>query len=126
MASATFILIPGRSSEQGTSLNDKSSSQYREVTRTVRMNPDDMKRLGVGEGTRVRLRTARAEIEVTCVSGKEELPPGVLFMAYGPESSKLMEGETHGTGMPDSKGLDVEVTKAEEPLAGGGHGVGGG
>jgi len=126
MPSASFILIPGRSSEQGTSLNDKSSSQYREVTRTVRMNPDDMNRLGVSEGTRVRLRTARAEIEVTCVSAKDELPPGVLFMAYGPESSKLMEGETHGTGMPDSKGFEVEVARAEGPMAGGGHGDGGG
>jgi formylmethanofuran dehydrogenase subunit D len=126
MPSATFILIPGRSSEQGTSLNDKSSSEYREVTRTVRMNPDDMKRLGVIEGTRVRLRTVRAEIEVTCVSGKDELPPGVLFMAYGPESSKLMGGETHGTGMPDSKGFDVEVAMTEGPMTGGGQGDGGG
>ena len=37
---------------------------------------------------------------------------GVLFIAYGPESSKLMGGETHGTGMPDSKGIDVELTVA--------------
>ena len=126
MSSATFVLIPGRSTQQGTSLNDKSSPEYREVTRTLRMNPDDMKRLGVGEGTRVRMRTAQAEIEVTCVSAKDELPPGILFMAYGPESSKLMGGETHGTGMPDSKGIDVEVAMAEGPMAAGGQGDGGG
>ncbi|MGH7432395.1 MAG: molybdopterin dinucleotide binding domain-containing protein [Candidatus Methylomirabilales bacterium] len=112
MAAETFILIPGRSTEQGTSVNDKSSPEYREVTRTLRMNPNDMQRLGVGDGARVRLRNELAEIEVTCVSGKEELPPGVLFIAYGPESSKLMGGETHGTGMPDSKGLEVELTVA--------------
>ena len=126
MPSVTFVLIPGRSTQQGTSLNDKSSPEYREVTRTLRMNPDDMKRLGVGEGTRVRMRTAQAEIEVTCVSAKDELPPGILFMAYGPESSKLMGGETHGTGMPDSKGIDVEVAMAEGPMAAGGQGDGGG
>lgn len=112
MAAETFILIPGRSTEQGTSVNDKSSPEYREVTRTLRMNPNDMQRLGVGDGSTVRLRNELAEIEVTCVSGKEELPPGVLFIAYGPESSKLMGGETHGTGMPDSKGLEVELTVA--------------
>ena len=110
MASETFILIPGRSTEQGTSVGDKSSPEYREVTRTLRMNPADMTRLGVGDGSKVRLRNALAEIEVTCVSAKEELPPGVLFIAYGPESSRLMGGETHGTGMPDSKGLEVELT----------------
>jgi formylmethanofuran dehydrogenase subunit D len=90
------------------------------------MNPEDMKRLGVGEGTRVKIRTAQAEIVVTCVSAKDELPPGVLFMAYGPESSKLMGGETHGTGMPDSKGIDVEVAMEEGPMAAGGQGDGGG
>ena len=112
MPAETFILIPGRSTEQGTSVGDKSSAQYREVTRTVRMNPEDMKRLGVRDRSRVRLRSADGEIEVICVSAKEELPPGVLFIAYGPESSKLMSGETHGTGMPDSKGIEVELALA--------------
>jgi formylmethanofuran dehydrogenase subunit D len=109
MASATFVLIPGRSTEQGTSVGDKASLEYREVTRTVRMNPDDMRRVGVENGSKVRLRNALAEIEVTCVSAKDELPPGVLFIAYGPESSKLLAGNTHGTGMPDSKGIEVEL-----------------
>lgn len=112
MAPEKFILIPGRSTDQGTSVNDKSSPEYREVTRTLRMNPADMQRLGLGDGAMVRLRNGLGEIEVTCVSGKEELPPGVLFIAYGPEASKLMSGETHGTGMPDSKGLEVELTVA--------------
>jgi formylmethanofuran dehydrogenase subunit D len=106
---ATFILIPGRSTDQGTSVGDKSSEEYVRATRTVRMHAADMERLGVAEGGRVRIRTPLAEIEVTCVSAKEELPPGVLFIAYGPESSKLMTGDTQGTGMPESKGIDVEV-----------------
>jgi formylmethanofuran dehydrogenase subunit D len=107
-----FVLIPGRSTEQGTSVGDKSSARYRAVTTSVRMNPDDMARLGVAEGGRVRLRTSRAEIEVTCVSAKDELPPGVLFIAYGPESSRLMTAETQATGMPDSKGFEVELSPA--------------
>ncbi len=105
-------MIPGRSTEQGTSVGDKASAEYRLVTSLLRMNPDDMTRLGLTEGAKVRLRNAQGEIIVTCVSAKDELPLGVLFMAYGPESSKLMSGETHGTGMPDSKGIEVEVTVA--------------
>jgi formylmethanofuran dehydrogenase subunit D len=110
VASAAFVLIPGRSTEQGTSVGDKSSAQYQEATRALRINPDDMKRLGIQDGAKVRLRSAHGEIEVTALSGKDELPPGVLFIAYGPESSRLMSGETQGTGMPDSKGIDVELT----------------
>ena len=112
MSEQPFILIPGRTTEQGTSVVDKSSTEYREVTRTVRMHPGDMQRLGVAEGGRVRIRSAHATIEVACVSGKDELPPGVLFIAYGPESSRLMSGETEGTGMPESKGIDVDVASA--------------
>jgi formylmethanofuran dehydrogenase subunit D len=113
MTRETFVLIPGRTTEQGTSVADKSSLRYRTATGTVRMNPDDMRRLGLADGARVRLRTALAEVEVTCVSGKDELPPGLLFMAYGPESSRLLTGETHGTGMPDSKGIEVEVIRSD-------------
>jgi formylmethanofuran dehydrogenase subunit D len=76
------------------------------------MNPEDMTRLGLTEGAQVRLRNRQGEIVVTCVPAKDELPPGVLFIAYGPESSKLMGGETHGTGMPDSKGIEVELIVA--------------
>jgi formylmethanofuran dehydrogenase subunit D len=36
----------------------------------------------------------------------------VLFMPYGDRPSRLMGGDTHGTGMPDSKGLDVELERA--------------
>jgi formylmethanofuran dehydrogenase subunit D len=109
MRSETFILIPGRSTEQGTSVGEKSSAQYREVTRTLRVNPSDLARLGLRAGDRVRLRAGPAEIEVTCTSAGDELPSGMLFIAYGPESSRLLSGETQGTGMPDSKGIVVEL-----------------
>jgi len=109
MRSETFILIPGRSTQQGTSVGDKSSAEYQEVTRTLRVNPGDLARLGLRTGDRVRLRAGSAEIEVTCVSAGDELPSGILFIAYGPESSRLLSGETQGTGMPDSKGIEVDL-----------------
>ena len=45
----------------------------------------------------------------------DELQPGMLFISYGDKSSRLMGGETHGTGMPDSKGMDVQIEKVSEP-----------
>ena len=39
----------------------------------------------------------------------DELPEGLLFIAYGDISSRLMGGDTHGSGMPTSKGIDVEL-----------------
>jgi len=46
-----FILIPGRTSRQGTTLNEgKYSGGYVEETSTLLMCPDDMKRLGLSAG----------------------------------------------------------------------------
>src|SRR5262245_19246520 len=105
-----FILIPGRTARQGTSLNEgKFSAAYVEETGTLSMCPDDMKRLGLETGQRVRLRTEQGQVELPVQSAKPgELPPGLLFLPYGDASSRLMGGDTHGTGMPNSKSFDVE------------------
>lgn len=112
-APETFILIPGRTSRQGTSLNEgKFSQAYVEETNTLLMSPNDMKRLSLQAGDRVRLRTEQGVVEVPCQAAKPgDLPSGVLFLPYGDVSSRLMGGETHGTGMPNSKSFDVELTK---------------
>src|ERR1700730_6099271 len=77
----TFILIPGRTSRQGTTLNEgKLVGGYVEETHTLFMCPDDMTRLGLKNGDRVRLRAGAAAIEVPCQGAKAgELPPGLLF-----------------------------------------------
>jgi formylmethanofuran dehydrogenase subunit D len=108
-----FILIPGRTSRQGTSLNEgKFTSGYVEETSTLFMNPDDMARMGLKNGDRVRLRTRQGSVDLPCQAAKAgELPCGVLFLPYGDMSSRLMGGDTHGTGMPDSKSFDVELQR---------------
>jgi hypothetical protein len=51
-----------------------------------------------------------------------ELPLGLLFLPYGDASSRLMTGDTHGTGMPSIKGIDVELERERDaPNAGGIH-----
>ena len=106
-----FILIPGRTARQGTALNaGKLQPEYCEETSTLFMSPADMKRLGLAAGDRVRLRSEQGQVELPCQPAKEgELPSGLLFMPYGDLSSRLMRGDTQGTGMPDSKGFDVEL-----------------
>jgi formylmethanofuran dehydrogenase subunit D len=106
-----MILIPGRSNKQGTSLNaGKLKDEYRTVTSTVEVNADDMARLKLKDGDRVRLRSAHGETVVQCKSRKAaDLPAGVLFIAYGPPSSQLMGDDTAGSGMPLSKHIEVEV-----------------
>ncbi len=112
--SEQFILIPGRTSKQGTTLNEgKYTDGYLEEINTLQIAPEDMQRLGLEEGDQVRMWNDVGEVTIPCKKSKgEELPPGMLFISYGDKSSQLMGGETHGTGMPDSKALDVYLEKA--------------
>lgn len=107
-----FLLIPGRSSKQGVSLNEgKYTEGYQEEISTLRMDPADMQRLDLAKGDLVRMWNDVGEVVVPCVAAPGELQPSMVFICYGEFSSRLMGGETHGSGMPDSKALDVFLEK---------------
>lgn len=107
-----FILIPGRTSRQGTALCEgKETAAYQDEITTLLMNAEDMQRLGLETGDRVRMWNDENEVVVPCKADKGENPPGIVFISYGDISSRLMAGETHGSGMPTSKALDVFLEK---------------
>jgi len=108
-----FIFIPGRTSRQGAGISEgKFLESYQSEIRTLQVAPEDMRRLNLVDGDWVRLTSEFGSIEVSITSAKaDELPPGLLFIAYGDLSSRLMGGDTHGSGMPTSKGIDVFLEK---------------
>jgi formylmethanofuran dehydrogenase subunit D len=79
----------------------------------MHMHPDDMKEIGVPSGSTVRVRSLWGEAEFKCVAGK--IPVGMIFVPYGPPTCRLMGQYTDGTGMPLSKGWEVEVELLEPP-----------
>jgi len=110
--SETFILIPGRTSDQGCGISEgKFRDKYQTEINSLQVAPGDMERLGLSAGDRVRLTSEWGQqVEVAVIAAKgDELPEGLLFIAYGDISSQLMGGDTHGSGMPTSKGMDVEL-----------------
>lgn len=108
-------MVPGRSSQQGCGINEgKFGETYQSAISFVQMNPDDMQRLELQDDDRVEITSESGQIEVPVKAAKaDELPCGLLFMAYGDLSSKLMGGDTHGSGMPTSKGFDVQLRKVQ-------------
>ena len=113
----TFILIPGRTSSQGCGISEgKFGSTYQAEINRLMMAPDDIARLGLEPGRHVRVTSDHGSITVAIDAAKDdELPPGLLFIAYGDLSSRLMGGDTHGSGMPTSKGLDVRLEVIDRP-----------
>jgi formylmethanofuran dehydrogenase subunit D len=108
MTARKFILNASRSSKQGTLINvGKESEEYLALTNTMTMALADMQAIGLAEGQMAVVRTEFGEAAFRCQSGK--VPEGMIFVPYGPPTCRLMGGDTDGTGMPTSKGWEVEV-----------------
>ncbi len=108
MASRKLILITGRSTKQGTGISlGKEQTDYDAATSVVELCQADMTALGLANGSLVQLKSAHGEITVKCRA--EDLPAGMAFMAFGPLTGQLIGGETHLSGMPDSKNFEVEL-----------------
>jgi formylmethanofuran dehydrogenase subunit B len=114
---ARFTLITGRTSKQAVAMHQgkgKESSEYLRQTSLVQANEQDIARLGLAEGQAVRVHTDYGQAEALLEVGK--LPPGLLFMPLGPAANALIGPATHGTGMPDSKGLSAWLEPLPGPL----------
>jgi formylmethanofuran dehydrogenase subunit D len=113
MAGRRFIMNAGRTSKQGQHINvGKDHDEYQALVSTLTMHAEDMKALGIPPGGAVRVRSEHGgEATFRCQEGK--VPQGMIFVPYGPPTCRLMGSETDGTGMPTSKGWEVEV----EPVA---------
>jgi formylmethanofuran dehydrogenase subunit D len=108
MTAKRFILNASRSSQQGALINvGKESPEYLALTNSMTMAQKDMAEIGLAEGQLAMVRTEFGEAPFKCEAGK--VPEGMIFVPYGPPTCKLMGGSTDGTGMPTSKGWEVEV-----------------
>jgi len=108
MTVSRFTLHSIRTSKQGVQINvGKENAEYEAIVNVLTMHPDDMKSLNIAPGGTVRLRTEIGEATFVCQGGK--VPLGMIFVPYGPPTCRLYGGETDGTGMPTTKGWDVEV-----------------
>ena len=116
MAARKFIMNAGRTTQQGRQISvGKEDAEYEEMVSTLIMHPDDIEDIGASVGGTLRVRSENGEGTFVCKEhgGKEgKVPPGMVFIAYGPPTCRLMGQSTDGTGMPTSKGWEVEI----EPL----------
>lgn len=107
-----FVMNAGRTTKQGQQINmGKDQAAYQAIVNTLTMNPEDMKAVGIASGGTVRVRSECGEAVFQCKEGK--VPSGMIFVPYGPPTCRLMGQTTDGTGMPTSKGWEVEVEPIE-------------
>ena len=142
MTRKSLLLIAGRTSKQGCGISEgKHTVGYRAETRTLHVSPDDMLAMTLRDGQLVRVSRVRSDAGPppgrTVTDAPDDLPPapsvvlpvetakggdpppGLAFIAYGDISCRLMDSDTHGSGMPTSKGGEIMVeTMPENPTEG--------
>lgn len=112
MPETQFILITGRSTKQGSSAHlGKDAQEYRDEISTLQMNLKDMETVGLQDGGQVRVKSNYGSMVATVK--KVDIPQGIVFIPYGELSNALIGPDTQATGMPDSKGITVEVGRHE-------------
>ena len=113
----TFIMNAGRTTKQGRQINvGKDNAEYQAMVTTLVMHPEDMQEIGVSTGGTVTVRSENGEGTFLCKEhgGKDgKVPRGMIFIPYGPPTCVLMGQTTDGTGMPLSKGWEVELELLE-------------
>jgi formylmethanofuran dehydrogenase subunit D len=117
MTTKRFVMNAVRTTKQGQQINvGKDGEAYRAIVETLNMNPEDMETAGIIDGSMVRVRSEFGEATFKCEKGKG--PLGMIIVPYGPPTCHLMGRNTDGTGMPLSKGWEVEIESIEASPAG--------
>lgn len=113
-----FTLITGRTIEQGCSKEHaKLYEEYVQSVAVCEMNPEDMKKLNIGDGENVRVTTEVGSVIVKAKRSRRIRVPGVIFIPYGPWANAVSSSETESTGMPLFKGLKAKVEPTNEPVS---------
>jgi formylmethanofuran dehydrogenase subunit D len=111
-------LLTGRTIEQGVGKeHGKNSKEYFESVSVCHVDPEDLRGLGIKEGTNISVSTAHGSIVVKAAKSLRAPHQGVIFIPYGPYANAIVDPETNSIGMPSLKGIPAEVEPApHEPV----------
>ena len=112
MEKINVILNSGRTSQQGVGLEvGKTSEEYFESVTYIELNTGDAGSMGVGDGDPVEVKTSHGSVVVSAKLS-EKLDPGTSFFPSGLWANQVFGSETGGTGMPNYKGVNAEISSS--------------
>ncbi len=110
-----IVLISGRTTKQGVTAEiGKTSDDYLQNVALIQLNPKALEELGIVDGDTVEVKTKYGSCVVKCQ--KADVEENMGFMPYGPWANLLVGSDTQSTGMPDSKGVEADVSKTDKKV----------
>lgn len=110
-----FMIVTHRDIFQNTAQeNSRFSDQYAELSSVIRLDKEDMKKMGLKTGDLVVAKNAAGRIVLKVeISSIKETHPGTAFMINGPWANALVTADTGGTGVPAFKKIEVMLSRSK-------------
>ncbi len=110
-----FIIVTHRDIFQNTAQeNSRFGDQYAELSSVIRLDKDDMKKMGVKAGDPVVAKNASGRVVLKAESSTlEQSHPGTAFMINGPWANALVAADTGGTGVPAFKNIEAMLSRSK-------------
>ena len=111
-------LLTGRTIEQGVGKEQgKMSDEYFESVAVCYIDPDDLRKLKVKEGSNILVSTEHGSVVVKTAKSLRGPHGGIVFIPYGPWANAVVSNETDSIGMPSLKGIPAKIDPAPtEPI----------
>ena len=112
-----ITILTGRTIDQGCGKEiGKTSKEYMENVAICEMNEEDMKKLGIQDGDRVKVTTKFGSVVLTAKKSRRIRSSGTAFIPYGAWANCITGSSTDGTGMPLLKGLPARIEPTDEEV----------
>ncbi|MCQ1537121.1 formylmethanofuran dehydrogenase [Methanosarcina sp. KYL-1] len=95
-------------------IEDRFGEDYRASSALIKLDPADLKQLGIKKGDTVIVKNSFGKIVVRAEESGYEAPHrGTAYMPNSPWSNSLVSDETGGKGVPRFKDITATVTTAK-------------
>lgn len=89
---------------------DRFGAEYIKHSACLVMSKNDMMKMGLKTGDRVKLANNYGSIVVEVRESRRDEPGGVAFMVNSPWSNALVPDETGGNGIPEFKNITARIS----------------
>ncbi len=93
---------------------DRFGKDYEKLSACIVMSKNDMAKMGLKPGDRVKVTNNNGSIVVEVRESKRDEPGGVAFMVNSPWSNVLVSEESGGRGIPEFKNITAKISLVKE------------
>lgn len=96
--------------------SDRSGEDYRKISALIMLGKNDMQKMGIKTGDRVRIQNSYGNIVVEAKESARNEPGGLAFMVNSPWSNALVSDETGGKGMVEFKNISARISVSKDNI----------